>query len=326
MIRYQDSHVSHVIQTQQFELSTLFDWIFPLADRMRLETGENNYLKGSRMISWFEEPSTRTQVSFSMAMSLLGGEVSFSTENASQFSSRAKGESISDTIRILNGYHADLLVGRFAKAGDAAKAAHVSNIPIINAGDGNNQHPTQALLDLYTIFRKFGKIDGLKIALVGDLNNGRTIKSLAYLLGKFGNIRLYFVSPLSMRIGDDIKIYLDKHGISWDEYDNLESVASEVDVIYMTRIQTERGSALTEEELIPGRFSINQKILDLMPADSIITHPLPRQQEIPEYVDSDPRAHYFIQAENGLYVRMALLLMVLRPKMVPMIMKALTAH
>jgi len=323
MIKYQDSHLPHVIQTQQFELPTLFDSIFPLADHIRLETGKNEYLKGTRMISWFEEPSTRTQVSFSMAMSLLGGEVSFSTENASQFSSRAKGESISDTIKILNGYHADLLVGRFAKAGDAAKAATVSNIPIINAGDGNNQHPTQALLDLYTIFRKFGRIDSIKIALVGDLNNGRTIKSLAYMLGKFSNIRLYFVSPLSMRIGDDIKMYLDKHEISWDEYDDLGNIASEADVIYMTRIQTERGSVLTDDELTPGRFSISQKTLDIMQPGSIIMHPLPRQQEIPEYVDSDPRAHYFVQAENGLYVRMALLLMILRPAIGPMIMKQL---
>lgn len=322
MIAYNDaSALSHVIQTQQFDLPTIFNWIFPLADKMRLETGKNNYLKWKRLISWFEESSTRTQISFAMAMSLLGGEVSFSTENASQFSSRAKGESISDTIKILNGYHADLLVGRFAKAGDAAKAAEISKIPIINAGDGNNQHPTQSLLDLYTIFRKFNKIDGIRIALVGDLHNGRTIKSLAYMLGKFSGIQLYLVSPLSLRIGDDIKIYLDKHNVSWSEYENLQEIASEADVVYMTRIQKERGSVLTEEELTPGRFSINQEVLKLMSAESIIMHPLPRCEEIPEYVDIDPRAYYFIQAENGLYVRMALLLMILCPDLVPKILE-----
>lgn len=323
MVTYQNTHIlSHIVQTQQFDLPTLFNWIFPLADHMRSETDKTNYLKGCRMISWFEEPSTRTQVSFSMAMSLLGGEVSFSTENAAKFSSRAKGESISDTIRILNGYHTDVIVGRFANAGDAAKAAEVSKIPIINAGDGNNQHPTQALLDLYTVFKQFGKIDGLKIALVGDLNNGRTIKSLAYMLGKFRNIRLYFVSPLSLRIGDDIKIYLDKHDIVWSEHDDLCEIAPEVEVVYMTRTQTERGSALTEEELLPGRFSVNERVLQVLPSTSIIMHPLPRRQEIPEYIDADPRAHYFEQAENGLYVRMALLLMVLSPVSVPALIKS----
>ena len=323
MVNYHDTHVlSHILQTQQFDLATLFNWIFPLADHMRLKTEKNNYLKGSRMISWFEEPSTRTQVSFSMAMSLLGGEVSFSTENASQFSSRAKGESISDTIKILNGYYADVVVGRFANAGDAARAAEVARMPIINAGDGNNQHPTQALLDLYTIFKRFGKIDGLKIALVGDLNNGRTIKSLAYMLGKFNNTQLYFVSPLSLRISDDIRMYLDKHDISWSEYDDLCEIAAEADVVYMTRIQTERGSVLSDEDLRPGKFSIDQKVLTLMSPESIIMHPLPRRQEIPEYVDADPRAHYFAQAENGLYVRMALLLMVLRSASVPTLIKA----
>ncbi|NCN99633.1 aspartate carbamoyltransferase [Candidatus Falkowbacteria bacterium] len=318
-IRNDAYSLKHVVTTQQFDTNALIRFIFPLADRMReaVKMGGNTLLAGQRMISWFEEPSTRTAASFAMSMAQLGGEVSFATDNASQFSSRAKGETIEDTFRILNGYHPNVIVSRFATAGDAAKASKISKVPIINAGDGNNQHPTQALLDLYTIQKKFERCNNLKIGMVGDLHNGRTVKSLAYLLGKFKKISLYFVSPLSLRIGDDIKIYLDKHGATWSEHEDLRDIADQLDVLYMTRIQRERGSMLTSAELEPGKFSINKPVLRLLPKEAIIMHPLPRLEEIPNYVDGDKRACYFQQAENGLYVRMALLTIILAPIHIP---------
>lgn len=320
---YNTYDFGHIVETQQFNAETLLNWIFPLADHMKkvAESKIGNYLKGKRMISWFEEPSTRTASSFSMSMTLLGGEVSFATENAAKFSSRAKGESISDTFQILNGYYPDVIVARLAVAGDAYEAAEASAVPVINAGDGNNQHPTQALLDVYTIHQKFGRLDELKIALVGDLHNGRTVKSLAYLIGKFKKIVLYFISPSSLCIGNDIKTYLDKHEVVWIEHDDLRTVADKVDIIYMTRIQEERGSKLSLEDQEPGRFSINRAVLEKMSPEGIIMHPLPRLNEIPTDVDADPRAYYFKQAQNGLYIRMALLTMVLRPEIVPDLLK-----
>lgn len=324
MNKYHDSHaLKHIVETQQFNSATLENWLFPLADKMRsiAKSKNSSLLLGKRMVSWFEEPSTRTAASFSLSMSLLGGQVSFATENASKFSSRAKGESVEDTFKILNGYYPDVIVARLAVAGDAYKAARISSVPVVNAGDGNNQHPTQALLDLYTIHQKFGQIDELEIGLVGDLHNGRTVKSLSYLASKFKKVKLRFISPLSLHIGDDIKTHLDKHGVVWSEYDDLRKIAEKLDIIYMTRIQAERGSKLTTEELEPGRFSINREVLRQLPKKSIIMHPLPRLEEIPRYVDKDKRAYYFKQAENGLYIRMALLTMILRPSLVPSIIK-----
>jgi aspartate carbamoyltransferase catalytic subunit len=318
--KYHDTYIfKHIIETQQFNAATLIKWIFPLADRLKTMAKAKNstLLAGKRMISWFEEPSTRTAASFASSMSLLGGQISFSTENAAKFSSRAKGESIEDTLRILNGYYPDIIVARLATAGDAYRAAQISAVPIINAGDGNNQHPTQALLDLYTMYQKFGQLDNLTIGLVGDLHNGRTVKSLCYLAGKFKDITLHLVSPLSLRLGDDIKNYLDKHRVNWSESDDLQKIASHLDVVYMTRIQEERGSKLADEELEPGRFSINRPVLRQLAKSAIIMHPLPRLAEIPSYVDRDKRAYYFKQAQNGLYIRMALLVMVLRPQVVP---------
>ncbi|MFA5184194.1 MAG: aspartate carbamoyltransferase [Patescibacteria group bacterium] len=313
----------HIIQTQQFDLDTIFHYIFPLADHMKMivETGGANYLAGKNAIVWFEQPSTRTHVSFIAAFKFMGGKIMFSTENAAQFSSKFKGESTADTFKILSGYNPDIIISRFIKAGDALTVALSSAVPIINAGDGDNQHPTQALLDLYTIYKKFGRVNHTNIALVGDLLHGRTIRSLAYLFGKFSDIRLSLVSTPALRINKDIKDYLTKHSIDWSEHTDLLRIASQMDVLYMTRIQAEQGSSIEEKDKEPGRFSIDAEVLRLLPQQSIIMHPLPRLWEIPEYVDNDPRAHYFIQAQNGLYIRMALLLMVLRPDLVPQIIK-----
>lgn len=298
--------LTHVLKAQQFTRPWLEEF-FPLAQQMekRVKLGGSDDLAGKRMISFFEEPSTRTRASFEIAMHMLGGGVIFSTENAMEFSSRAKGESIEDTIRVLCGYSPDVIVYRSRDEGMAKRAAKFSSVPIINAGDGPEEHPTQALLDLYTIAKEKGRIDGISIAMCGDLAVGRTVRSLSRLLTKFSGIRIHFVSPEVVRMRDDIKKDLVKHKVWFRESDDLEKVAPLVDVVYQTRIQKERGSIVSRYG--QGLFKINQDILDLMKKDAIVMHPLPRVDEISVEVDTDPRAAYFRQAENGLYVRMALL-------------------
>ncbi|MDP1538951.1 MAG: aspartate carbamoyltransferase [bacterium] len=302
--------MKHIIEAQQFKREWLEKDFFPLVKEMEaiVKRGGSDVLRGKKMISFFYEPSTRTRCSFEVAMTLLGGKVVFSTENARQFSSVSKGETLEDTIRILNGYHPDVIVLRYDKEGGAEIAAQFSSAPIINAGDGTGEHPTQALLDIYTIQKEFGKIDGISIAMVGDLTQGRTVHSLSYLLGKFSGIKIYFVSPVSLKMKDEIKDYLKKQNISLSEETDLRKVAPLVDVIYQTRIQKERGSLIDESQ---GFYNVNQEILNLMKKEAIIMHPLPRVDEISPEVDKDPRAVYFRQAENGLYVRMALLKMIL---------------
>lgn len=280
------------------------DKIFVLAEKMRqivLSRQPSIILKNKKMIALFHEPSTRTRLSFEMAMSYLGGHF-FSTPNASESSSASKGETVEDTIKVLQGYALDVIVLRHHEDGFAARAAQASLVPIINAGDGKNQHPTQALIDLYTMQEKFGKIDGLRVAMVGDLAHYRSIRSLCFALAKFKKITIYLVSPVSFRIKDDVKNYLTKHEVWFLESDNLQKVAPLVDVIYQTRIQKERGIHFDNTD-----FMINKKILSLMKKEAIVMHPLPRVDEISLDVDEDPRAYYFKQAENGLYVRMALL-------------------
>jgi aspartate carbamoyltransferase catalytic subunit len=305
--------LTHIIEAQQFSREWLEKDFFLLTERMKkiAQTGGKSYLAGKRMITFFYEPSTRTHASFQVAMFLLGGLVVFSTENAAQFSSVAKGETIEDTIRVLAGYRPDVIVLRTDEEGMAKRAAKFSSVPIINAGDGTGQHPTQSLLDIYTIKKELGRIDGISIAIVGDLNRGRTARSLSYLLGKFSNIKIYFVAPELAKVRDDIKKYLKRHRVWFTEEHDLRLVTPKVNVIYQTRIQKERGGLLSRLEKEKGFYLVNQEILGLMKKDAIIMHPLPRVDEISPEVDSDPRAAYFRQAKNGLYVRMALLKMIL---------------
>ncbi len=202
----------HIVEAQQFSLEFIHS-IFRAADT--IEQANDKRLTGKIMASLFCEPSTRTRFSFESAASRLGGGV-ISTENAKEFSSTAKGETLEDTIRVINQY-ADVIVLRHYEEGASVRAALVSDIPVINAGDGAGQHPTQALLDLYTIQREMNHIDGIHIALVGDLKHGRTIRSLSYLLGKYKRIEIYFVSPRPLRVGSDIKMYLDEHRVSYKE-------------------------------------------------------------------------------------------------------------
>lgn len=303
-----------VIRGQQFDKRTI-EKIFLIADEMKRDDYDSEMLKGKIMATLFYEPSTRTRFSFEMAMLRLGGKV-VGTENAREFSSAAKGESLEDSIRVISGYRPHVIILRYHKEGGAERAQNFSSVPIINAGDGNGQHPTQALLDLYTIKEKFGRVEKLNIVMVGDLSNGRTVRSLCYFLAKhYPNNHIYFVSPEQTRMKNDIKEYLKKHNVSYLELSELDRILPTADVIYQTRVQKERfgdNPALYEEVVKAGKkLTITEYTLKQMKKEAIVMHPLPRVTEISYSVDNDPRAIYFQQAQNGLYVRMALLKMIL---------------
>ncbi len=305
-------NLQHVIESQQFDRE-LIDIVFRVTAEMKEDLagrGQLRYsLAGKIMASLFYEPSTRTRFSFECAMRRLGGSV-ITTENAREFSSASKGESLHDTTRIMNGY-ADIIVMRHNEAGSAEKAAQVSTIPIINAGDGAGQHPTQALLDLFTIKECFKKVEGLNIAMVGDLKYGRTVRSLSYLLTKYDDVKLYFISPTVCRMENDIKEYLDRYQITWVEEVDFGKVLPEMDCVYMTRVQKERFNVHEDYLEAAGEYILTPENVQKMKETAIIMHPLPRVDEIPPAVDDDPRAKYFEQAQNGLYIRMALLYLLL---------------
>ena len=299
------SRLQHVIESQQFS-RPLLEELLDRAEEMKAQPHHfSGRLNGQVMAALFYEPSTRTRLSFEAAMLRLGGRT-VGTDNAREFSSAAKGETLEDTVRILGGY-ADVIVLRHHEEGAAARAAAVSDVPVINAGDGKGQHPTQALLDLYTIRDELGHIDGIRIAMVGDLANGRTVRSLAYLLSKFRDIRIWFVAPPQVAMRDDIKAHLDEHHVAWVESEDLDAVLPQVDVIYQTRIQKERFSDEASYLALKGIYRIDGSTLARMRKDAIVMHPLPRVDEIAPEVDADPRAAYFRQARNGLFIRMALL-------------------
>ena len=299
------SRLRHIIESQQFS-RPLLEELFASADEMKRQPHHfSGRLNGQVMASLFYEPSTRTRLSFEAAMLRLGGRT-IGTDNAREFSSAAKGETLEDTIRIVSGY-ADVIVLRHNEEGAARRAAVASSVPVINAGDGPGQHPTQALLDLYTIRDEIGHIDGLRIAMVGDLANGRTVRSLTYLLSKFRDIRICFVAPAQVAMRDDIKVHLDEHHVPWVETQDLDAVLPQVDVVYQTRIQKERFADQDAYLAVKGVYRIDARTLSLMRNEAIVMHPLPRVDEIAPEVDADPRAAYFRQARNGLYIRMALL-------------------
>ncbi len=298
--------IRHIINSQEISRADA-DKLFGIASE--LEKGNSSPLKGKVMASLFYEPSTRTRFSFESAMVRLGGHV-LTTENAREFSSAAKGETLEDSIRVMNHY-ADVIVMRHYEQGSAERAGNVADIPVINAGDGPGQHPTQALLDLYTIFRERGKIDGVKIAMVGDLKHGRTVRSLAYMLGKYKNVKIVFVSPEELKIGDDIKAYLKKHSVKFSETTDLEKMIGSVDVLYQTRVQKERFTDLATYEKCKGKYILTMKHAKMMKDNAIIMHPLPRVDEIHPEVDASPKAKYFDQARYGVLMRMALLMFVL---------------
>ena len=303
------TRLRHVVESQQFSRE-LLDEIFVRADEMRDDPHRAaGRLLGRIMAALFYEPSTRTRLSFESAMLRLGGGT-MGTDNAKEFSSAAKGETLEDSIRIVAGY-ADVIVLRHPEEGAAGRAAAVSDVPVINAGDGKGQHPTQALLDVYTIRDELGRLDGVRVAMVGDLANGRTVRSLAYLLARYRDIRITFVAPPQVAMRDDIKRYLDECRVPWTETTDLNEVLPEVDVVYQTRIQKERFEDQALYRSVRGTYLIGPAEMARMRADAILLHPLPRVDEISPEVDSDPRAAYFRQARNGVQIRMALLDMVL---------------
>ncbi|HYU63160.1 MAG TPA: aspartate carbamoyltransferase [Verrucomicrobiae bacterium] len=299
------SKMRHVVESQQFSRA-LLEELFARADEMKREPHRFiGRLAGQVMAALFYEPSTRTRLSFEAAMLRLGG-TTMGTDNAREFSSVAKGETLEDTIRIVSGY-ADVIVIRHNEEGAARRAAAVSSVPIINAGDGPGQHPTQALLDLYTIRDELNRIDGVRVAMVGDLANGRTVRSLTYLLSKFQDIKVWFVAPPQVAMGEDLKTHLDENGVPWVETQDLNAALPEVDVVYMTRIQKERFADPEAYNAVKGVYRMDREAAALMRKYAILMHPLPRVDEIAPEVDDDPRAAYFRQARNGLHVRMALL-------------------
>ncbi|HRH24104.1 MAG TPA: aspartate carbamoyltransferase [Candidatus Paceibacterota bacterium] len=295
--------MKHVIDIRDFDREAL-EALFKKVDGM-LEKPPVDALKGKIMAALFYEPSTRTRLSFESAMNRLGGAV-IGTENAGEFSSAAKGETLEDSIRVVAGY-ADVIVIRHPEVGSAERASSASPVPVINAGDGAGQHPTQALLDAYTIQRETGGLDGKKVALVGDLKNGRTARSLAYLLSKFTGVEIMLVSPKELAMGQDIKEYLSGKGMTLTESEDLAGALAWADVVYQTRIQKERFASEEEYLKFKGRFVITRALADTMKDGAIIMHPLPRVDEIAPEVDDSPHARYFEQARYGLYVRMALL-------------------
>jgi aspartate carbamoyltransferase catalytic subunit len=296
--------IRHVVAVEQFDRAGL-EHLFAAADRMRELPRRAAPLAGFTLATLFYEPSTRTRLSFETAMHRLGGNV-VSTENAHEFSSAIKGESVEDTIRIIEGY-ADAIVIRHFEQGSAHRAAVVASVPILNAGDGPGEHPSQALLDLYTIRHELGRIDGLRIALVGDLRFGRTARSLARLLRQTSGTELIFVSPPAVPMGADIRAELDRAGVPFRDEPDLDAVLPNVDVVYQTRVQKERFTTIEEYETARGQYIIDADAMRALNPAAILMHPLPRVDEIATEVDADPRAAYFRQAHNGVFVRMALL-------------------
>ncbi len=263
---------------------------------------------GSVLLNIFYQPSTRTRLSFFFAAHRLGMGVD-GTENAGQFSSAIKGESLEDSVRVMCEYHPDVIVLRHPEKGAAKRAAAVSSVPIINGGDGAGQHPTQATLDLFTINREVGRLEDLTVVMVGDLRYGRTVRSLCYLLAKYPNIRIRFVSPPQLRMKNDIKRYLAKHRVSFKESTSLKKALKGADVVYVTRIQREYFEAAKgiDYDEVSSMFILDEKAMQWLDVKSRILHPLPRVNEIALEVDDYPQAAYIRQAGYGVAVRMALI-------------------
>ncbi|WP_075590779.1 aspartate carbamoyltransferase [Labilibacter marinus] len=264
-------------------------------------------LKNKVVASLFFEPSTRTRLSFETAINRLGGRVVGFTDASS--SSTTKGETLKDTIKMVSNY-ADLIVMRHPLEGSARYASEQSNVPIVNAGDGANQHPTQTLLDLYSILKTQGTLENLNIFMVGDLKYGRTVHSLLQALSHFNPV-FNFISPEELRMPDEYKFWLDSKGIKYYEHSEFTDILSRADILYMTRVQQERFVDPIEYEKVKNVYILNNAMLDNTKDNLRVLHPLPRVNEINEDVDENPKAYYFEQAENGVYARMAIMASIL---------------
>jgi len=298
-----------IISVRQFSREDL-SYIFDVAGEMRgivKRVGATDLLKGHVLANLFYEPSTRTSSSFYAAMTRLGGGVI--PIHGVQYSSVSKGESLPDTIRTLECY-ADVIVLRHPEVGASEIAARYASKPVISGGDGVGEHPTQGLLDLYTIYSELGRLDGLHVAMVGDLKNGRTVHSLARLLRLY-DVRFTFVSPDILRLPEENKQELLETGQELAETDTIEEAIETADVIYVTRVQKERFSDLRVYEAVKDYYEITPALMGRAKKRMALMHPLPRIGEIHYDVDDDPRAAYFRQMENGMYIRMALLAAVL---------------
>ena len=298
--------MDHILSVDQFDRAFLSE-LLAHSDRLRMvaERGGDQRLAGRILATVFYEPSTRTRLSFESAMLRLGGEV-ISSEMAAETSSAAKGETIEDTVRILESY-ADAIVFRHPVAGAVDRAARAASVPIINGGDGAREHPTQALLDLYTIHHEIGRIDDLEVALVGDLKYGRAARSLALLLAQTNGARLRLVSPPQLDMAEEIVERLDRAGVEHTVERDLQHAVKSADVVYMTRIQKERFPSEEAIAEVEGAYQLTVEMAREMKEGGTILHPLPRIDEIATAVDDLPQAAYFRQARNGVYVRMALL-------------------
>ena len=298
-----------VVSINDFTLEEI-NYILDVAEKMLpAARGEQvlDLVPGKLMASLFYEPSTRTMLSFETAMKRIGGNViGFSDVTAT---STTKGETLADTIRMVDAY-ADVIVLRHNREGAARLAADFTQVPVINAGDGSKQHPTQTLLDLYTMRTELGHLRKKSIALVGDLKYGRTVHSLTYALAKFA-VNLHFIAPEALQMPPEVITHLEKRNSNFELHENISDVMGTVDVLYVTRIQKERFPDIEEYNKVAGAFRIDKESLEGAKKEMIIMHPLPRVDEIAPDVDSSPHARYFQQAFNGVPVRMALLALAL---------------
>ena len=299
--------LKHIISARQLDKKTL-QKIFSVTDKIKSQKFNKNALSGKIMATLFYQPSTRTRLSFESAMIRLGGSI-IATENAAEFSSAIKGETLTDTIRVVN-FYSDVIVIRHPESGIADLATKYSNIPIINAGDGVGEHPTQGILDLYTIFSKFHSPD-FTVAICGDHANYRPHHSLSYLLSLYPKIKIIYVSPKLLSMPRELKQHLINKKIKFSETEDFQSAVARADVVYQGRIPKEYLGKDYKKYL--DRYVLDKKVLKNIKKNAIIMHPLPRLNEIAPEVDSDPRAIYFEQAQNGLFIRMSLLLLLLGP-------------
>ncbi|MFO7843414.1 MAG: aspartate carbamoyltransferase [Bacteroidales bacterium] len=295
----------NLVSITDFSKDEIFK-ILDLAEEFEKNPNQN-LLEGKVIATLFFEPSTRTRLSFESAISRLGGKYIGFTDASS--SSVKKGESLKDTIMTVANY-SDMIIMRHPVEGSARWASEVSRVPVVNAGDGANQHPTQTLLDLYSIRKTQGTLDNLNVFFVGDLKYGRTVHSLLQAMSMF-NTTFNFISPEELKIPDEYKMFLDKKGLKYYEHRDFSDIISHADVIYMTRIQRERFSDPMEYEKTKNSYVLKKKMLENTKPNMKVLHPLPRVNEISTDVDSDEKAYYFTQALNGVYTRQAIISLIL---------------
>lgn len=302
---------TNILHTKQFsrkDLETIFETAKDMEKILEFQS-EWNLLRGRIMASLFYEPSTRTRLSFESAMKRLWWEVI--TVSDGQTSSFSKGESIEDNAKI-NSMYSDILVIRHPEAGTAEKTSEVVNIPVINAWDGSNQHPTQALLDVYTILKERGTLDNLQISIVWDLKYGRTTHSLVFLMWLFENVSFKFISPEELKMPEKVTSFLQEKSLDYIETTDYKKWIENSDVLYVTRLQKERFADITEYERLKNNFILTLDLLAFAKKDITIMHPLPRVNEVDAQVDTLPNAAFFRQASNGVPIRMALLYLLLK--------------